>query len=429
MSFNRSRDMVLAILGGVAIVLVSQWPAQQRLKTLEREVAQLRVELAQARTTVAPPTPEQRDSQPSAALSVAQASPATTPSAAVEQPAQVPPELHLAKAMAADPELMVLTEDDLDSVVAGAGPPAPGMAGVVAAQAAAPTPARVDNGGVEQEGASRIIQRVEKGGVLLRKGRLQVEPTLSYSHVSNNRVGLSGLSLFDVIFIGEIRSDEIDRDIVTGSVSTRYGITNNLQAEVEVPVQYQREEVLSGPIEDRQQSINRRYGLNDLGLGFLYQFVHEHGLMPNLIAQLRLKAPTGDAPKLGSGAWGTKAGLTMVKSSDPVVLFSNMGYTLNFPGTVNGIDVNPGDAFEYSVGMAYALNYKLALNGSFEQVFIGESKARSAPVIGSRLVVASLKTGLTYAITRKLAVDFSVSTGLTEDAPDFTVSLSFPYTF
>ena len=233
----------------------------------------------------------------------------------------------------------------------------------------------------------------------------------------------------DVIFIGEIRSEEIDRDVFSTSLNTRYGITNNLQAELEVPMQFQREEVLSGPVENRNRSLTRRLGLTDIGGSFFYQFLHEKGGWPNMIAHVKVKAPTGETPSLGSGVWGVKGGLIMVKSSDPVVLFSSMSYGINFPGDVDGLSLNPGDSFEYSAGIAYALNYNLSLNSSFEQIFVGESTSNGSPPFGSRLVVANFKAGLTYALTKKLALDVSVGTGLTEDSPDLTVAVSLPYSF
>lgn len=155
----------------------------------------------------------------------------------------------------------------------------------------------------------------------------------------------------------------------------------------------------------------------------------ETSSLPNMIVHLRVKAPTGKTPRFGSGVWGVKSGLTMVKSSDPIVLFSNLTYAANFPGEVNDRDINPGNAVEFSAGLAYALNYHVALNAGFEQAFVGPSVLDGADVAGSRLVVANLKTGLTIALTKNLSMDTSVGAGLTEDSPDLTVSVSFPYTF
>ncbi len=317
-----------------------------------------------------------------------------------------------------------LSEKELDSLYAGAGIPGPGLS-----SAAASPVAPASGSGQAEQAVSHIMSRVEKGGVLLPKGKLQVEPSFSYTHFSNNRVNLSGFSLFDVIFVGEIESNEVDRDILTSSLDMRYGLGRNLQAEVSIPSQYQRQETLSGPVNERKQATSSDAGMNDISGGFSYQFMHEHGSWPNMIAQMKLKAPTGQDPKFGSGVWGLKGGLVMMKSSDPVVLFSSMAYSLNFPGQINGIDVNPGNSIELSAGLAYALNYNLAWNTSIEQVFVGESTSNNSRVAGSRLVIANLKTGLTYALTKQLSLDFSVGAGLTEDSPDLSVTVSLPYTF
>ena len=472
MNSNGRGYLTVAMLLGAVVALVGQLPMQRRVQHLEQEVSQLRLQLAQQ--TAQQPTvvaqeerprvagllgwidrslPDRRadattvstDRSTSSERLLARLSPVTTRDTARvpalhdrgEEPTylvdaserQTPseetvPPMQLAKASSsphAHPHKEILSEDELDAIFAGAGIAGPGPTASAAAATAAP--------GDTEGAATRLIPRVEKGGVLLPKGRLQVEPTVSYSHVSSNRVGLSGFSVFDVIFIGEIRADKIKRDIVTSSLNTRYGVTNNLEAELDLPTQFQHEETLSGPIENRQQSIKNRSGMNDISGALFYQCVREHGAIPSLIANMKLKMPTGDAPRFGSGTWGLKGGLTMVKTSDPVALFTNMGYSFNLPGTVQGVHVDPGDAFEYSAGLAYALNYNLALSGSFEQIFIGESKSRGVAVKGSRLVISSLKAGINYALTKNLTLDFSVGAGLTEDSPDVTVTFSLPYTF
>ncbi len=452
------------MLLGAIVALMGQWPMQRRLQSLEQEVGQLREQLAQqaapqsmeiaqalrprlrglltatdgsgsTRLAEALTTSPEHTTDSAESWNDTPAAPTYLMDASVRRPLgdepsqETAPPMRLAKASSTPhpQDNEVMSEDELDAIFAGAGIASPGPTAAAAAAAARPNELTRSS---EIEGvATHLIPRVEKGGVLLPKGRLQVEPTISYSHVSSNRVGLSGFSVFDVIFIGEIRSDKINRDIVTSSLNTRYGVTNNLEAELDIPTQFQHEETLSGPIDNRQQSIKNRSGFTDLSGALFYQFAHEHGAIPNLIANIKVKAPTGEAPSLGSGSWGLKGGLTMVKTSDPVALFTNMGYSLNFPGSVRGMSVDPGDSFEYSAGLAYALNYNLAINGGFEQIFIGESKSNGVSVKGSRLVISNLKAGINYALTKNLTLDFSVGAGLTEDSPDVTVTFSLPYTF
>jgi hypothetical protein len=295
-------------------------------------------------------------------------------------------------------EYAQLTDDELAQTVAGAGVPPPGPVALTG-----PAP---EGSEPEQTAATRLVPRLEKGGILLPKGKMQIEPSISYSHVSNNRVALSGFSVFDVVFIGQIRSDDVDRDIITPSLGVRYGLGHNLQAELELPTQYRREETISGPVDDRVSESSVESGFGDTSVGLFYQFAHEQGIRPSMIALMKVKMPTGTSP-IGSDAWGVKSGLVMVKNSDPVVLFSNVGYTINLPSDASGFEINQGDSFEYSAGLAYALNYHLALNGSFEQIFVGETTTSGGSIAGSRLIVANFKTGLTYAFTKNFSMDLS----------------------
>jgi hypothetical protein len=50
-------------------------------------------------------------------------------------------------------------------------------------------------------------------------------------------------------------------------------------------------------------------------------------------------------------------------------------------------------------------------------------------VDGSDQMIANLALGLTYAYANNRAFDVSMGFGLTEDAPDFSLALSVPFTF
>ena len=426
-------QLIIGVVLGAVLMGLSQWPWHRKVEALERQIAQLQSQAVRVRQGLHRPMRRLGELMNHALEPVGSQArytewdvPAASyaPSVAAE-PVQAPVQVASAKPAVKleEPEsLGVVSEAELDRIVAGAGVPPPGP---IAPHSVLPPGGDL----AAEEAASRPVRRVEKGGVLLRKGRTQVEPTVSYTHVSNDRVGLSGFSLFDVIFIGEIRSDEVDRDIITSSLDVRHGLTDRLQGEISLPMQMQREEVESGPIDKRVRSVKNHRGFSDVGAGLSYQIMREQGNMPAMITHLKVKAPTGEYPNLGSGSWGIKGGLTMLKTSDPVVLFSNLAYNFTMPMSLNGVQINPGNSVELSAGMAYALNYNLVFNGGIEQSFVSEATSNGSPVIGSRLVVANLKTGLTYALTKNLSVDLSLATGLTEDSPDLTVSVSLPYTF
>ena len=446
MNSNQHLRPVLIVMG--ATLLISQLLGYLRVTKLESQVVQLRLELAQQRNSVREPLQRVAQEPESVAPSVqpgvaglaqhAQERSAERPvQVASSIPLQTTERFHhttkaqqpvrLASTSHETSGLREMSEEELGEVVAGELGPAPGLAAAATGPSA---PLSVEAVNSTESAPQRLATpRVEKGGVLLKRGRTQIEPTLSYSHISKNRVGLSGFSVFDVIFVGEIRAEQVKRDLVTSSLNIRHGVTNNLQVDVELPAQLQREETLSGPVENRQQSISHHYGLNDISGGAFYQFMRESKNFPAMIAHAKLRAPIGNAPRFGSGVWALKSGLVILKTSDPIALFSNIAYTHTFSGQVNHVDVNPGESFEYSVGMSYALNYNLSVNASLEQIIVGQATQNGSHIAGSRLVLASFKTGGTYAINKNLSIDFSVGTGLTEDTPDLTVSISFPYTF
>jgi len=88
---------------------------------------------------------------------------------------------------------------------------------------------------------------VDIRGVLTPRNTLIVEPSVQYSHSSNNRVALVGFSVIPAITIGLIDVRRVSRDTFIGAVSARYGLTNRFEVEAKVPYVYRHETTLSRP--------------------------------------------------------------------------------------------------------------------------------------------------------------------------------------
>ncbi|HSV43868.1 MAG TPA: hypothetical protein VLJ10_04870 [Candidatus Bathyarchaeia archaeon] len=91
--------------------------------------------------------------------------------------------------------------------------------------------------------------------------------------------------------------------------------------------------------------------------------------------------------------------------------------------------IEPGDTFSYSLGTAIALSYQTAINFSFDQSFTQKLKRGGQTVVGSFVNAANFKAGLNWALSERSSVDLSVALGLTDDSPDMTIELRFPYYF
>lgn len=285
-------------------------------------------------------------------------------------------------------------------------------------------------------------REIERGGVLLPKGALMIEPGFQYSHTSRARISISGFTIFEAIVIGEIVSEEVKRDILMPFVNFRYGITDRLEATLKVPWLYRRDE--ESWVED-STTVERTVddtGLGDIEGALYYHLIREKGAIPDMVVNLRVKSPTGKDPyhlstddrgkptelPTGNGHWGVSVGLSLSKTSDPAVLFASANYYYNFERDVGGSygKVKPGDSFEYGLGLAYALNEKLSASLSYQQRLYWKTRQNGEDVPGTDLNVATLNFGISYVLSQRTSVNITVGVGLTHYAPDVTVEITIP---
>lgn len=197
-----------------------------------------------------------------------------------------------------------------------------------------------------------------------------------------------------------------------------------------------------------------------------YKFLDESENSPDAVLTLRVKAPTGKDPfgiKLiqdpnndslaypedlptGNGVWSISPGISLVKTFDPAVLFGSLSYTHTLEESFSDVSstsgvkvpgkVKLGDSFQIGAGIAFALNEKMSMSFSVSDLIARKSKIKSAEtgdswtsVPSSDANAAYFNVGMTLAATDNLTIVPNLSIGLTDDAPDFTFSLKFPYYF
>ncbi|MCA9399589.1 MAG: transporter [Candidatus Omnitrophica bacterium] len=285
-------------------------------------------------------------------------------------------------------------------------------------------------GGEKAESIERTLQ--QKGSVLLPKGTLQIEPSLNYAHFSSSRINIQGLQVVPIV-IGDVTTETVRRDILFWTLAAKYGMLDNLQGEIRIPYRFQYDRISNNTL--TSETTRNTNGLGDVELGLSRQIGWESGIMPDLIAGISVKPPSGRSYGhdigLGTGHWSVRTSLVAAKSSDPVVVFGSLSYISNIKR--NDIPdfgtIDPGDSFAYSVGTAIALSYQTAINFSFDNSITMRTERNNAPVIGSFLNSANFKAGINWATSQNSSVDLSIGFGLTDDSPDFTVSLRVPYVF
>lgn len=287
---------------------------------------------------------------------------------------------------------------------------------------------------------------IEKGGVLLPRGTLQIEPSFQYTYVSRNLISISGFYILEAIVIGEIAVSDIKRDILQGAITARYGITSRLQAEVKVPLIYRSDREIRGP----GTTEISEYTVTDIGLGDIegalyYHLILSKGWIPDIILNCRVKSITGRDPyglkvdsegrftelPTGNGHWGVSTGFTVVKVSDPAVFFGSFNYFWNIK-KYQGFNigwVDPGDSYEASIGIAYALSEKISISTQYQQRWTLSTTVRGNKIPGTYLNAGTIYFGTNYNISKKMSISLQVGIGVTSDAPDVQVTLAMPLNF
>ena len=295
-------------------------------------------------------------------------------------------------------------------------------------------------------------------GVLTKKGRLIVEPGIQWQNSTANTFNVLGVQIIPGFFIGLFQTERADRDLLEGSLTLRYGLTNRMDADVKVPYIYRDDDTTqtirdpSLPPNTFNQSLTGD-GIGDVEAALHYQFNSGQGGWPFFVGNVRVKTPTGTGPfdvnfnatgnatelPTGSGSWGIEPSLTLLYPTDPAVLFANFGYFFHLKDDVNqtfgsGADaafvgtVDPGDAFRLSFGMAYAVNERTTLTLGYKQDFVSESTVQINGMnqTSPDVKIGSLLVGFGMQATKRAFINLDLEVGVTTDAPDIVLKLRAP---
>lgn len=324
---------------------------------------------------------------------------------------------------------------------------------------------------VKEAQPSQSVKDIVREEHVLFSRNLTIEPGLTYSYSDRRQLELTGFLALDAIFLGKISVDKIKSHILTMDVSTRYGFTDNLEAELTVPFLYRSSNFQSAGVGGASNVISD-FTIDDANIGdvsgsLFYRLKRETLTWPDIVLNVGFRAPTGTEPyginvvnvsdlgdsdlntnlnvpvelPTGNGVWGVTAGLSFLKTFDPAIVFANLGYTYNIDGDFDDISANAGnqpgsvslgDSVYYGFGTAFALNERFSLSLSFAQQFTFESEiqqdgSQEQKVVGSNANVATFNVGATFALSDDMSFVSNVGLGLTPDASDVTVTFRLPF--
>lgn len=309
---------------------------------------------------------------------------------------------------------------------------------------------------------------VQKEHAPLFDHKLTIDQGLSYTYYDRRQLSLTGFLALDAIFLGNINLDQTKASQYQYDVDVRYGLTDRISIDADVPYMYRNSNFISGGAGGASSTLTDTSvdssNIGDVNFGIYYQVFKETNEWPDIVASFRVKSDTGTSPfgiKLvspdannnnlitptrlptGTGIWNFTAGVSVLKTYDPVVLFGSLSYTYNVAksfadissvqGQTEPAKVKLGDIFQIGAGAAIALSDKTSASLSFTTAVEPETKIDSGSgyqkVSGSQTNASTMNFGLNQVINKHLTINGSVSIGLTPDAPNFVVGVRFPYTF
>lgn len=282
-----------------------------------------------------------------------------------------------------------------------------------------------------------VFTRSEQQYSLSKRGSYSAYYDVDYTYYRDSRLDLalgdSGSTLT------RLRVEEDAQHTITNTFTFQYGLLDNVTLTASLPLVAK-----SDNLKDESTA-----GLGDINFGARWEpFPLKQGRLP-LILFGSLSTKTGDSPyevdavrglSTGKGYYSIGGGASTRKFIDPVVLFASTSVSYGLKET--GIDqlrggrvldsFDPGLSGGISFGFAYSFNYDVSLTMSYQQSFSTGSEFTFTSGESSKpadQTSASLGFSLGVRVTPKTIVNGSVGFGLTEDAPDVSLGLSFPLDF
>ncbi|WP_257643996.1 transporter [Luteimonas salinisoli] len=321
-----------------------------------------------------------------------------------------------------------------------------------------------------QEEETRSVADVKQQNQALFNQRLILENSVSYNRYDRKQLTLNGFLALDAIFLGNIAIENVESDTLNYNFAARWGLSPRLTLNVDVPYIARKTVYQKGGAGGAAAAIAQEQttgaGLGDISASANYKLFGERGFLPETVLNFGVTAPTGREPygipwevlerdeddfirfavpeeqPTGNGVWQATVGLSAVKTTDPAILFGNIGYVHSFTGDFDDLDNNPattnpgevklGRAFYFGAGVAFAFNERTSLSISLSDRLNARARTRYEnadwiKVIASDANAATFNLGVTHALNENTTVVGLLGIGLTPDAPDFNLTFKVPY--
>ena len=278
----------------------------------------------------------------------------------------------------------------------------------------------------EQEKA--VLTAAGREYTMMQKGKTELQYSLQYQYVSSN-------SILDASTVAARANHTI-----TNAIDVQYGLRSNVTTGIHVPYVYVYDKTGSSTAKDDSD-------MGDVSLNLSYQPFKSGGKWPTTTITMGATLPTGRSPyeinrdtdlSTGGGLYGFSLGMNMSKSIDPAMVYGSIGYSYSLVRDglsqyISGAlleEVDPGQSFNASIGLAYAISYALSMNVSFQYGYAMSTdyhfSSTDTVTTSPAYSTGSLGVGVGWRVSPETTLSFNLSIGLTNNDPDFYILFRLP---
>jgi hypothetical protein len=280
---------------------------------------------------------------------------------------------------------------------------------------------------VDEEAAQRALDftLVQEGALLLPVGRAEFTPSFTYTRQTRDFPVVRGPPGNQ-----DIAEEEVRRNDFEFFASLFVGLPFDSQLELGLPYNLVEQKIVDsvGGLAV-QQSSETGHGLGDFSVGLAKTVLRERNWLPDVVLRVNWDTGTGESQDndvvLGGGFQELTGSISLTKRQDPLAFVGGAAYQAAFEHN----DIDPGDTLGFSIGTFLAASPNTSLRGVLNQSFIDEFKLNGQKIDGSDQVQSSLTFGASAILGRNVLLDAAVGVGLTDDSPDYSVSVSLPIRF
>ncbi len=277
---------------------------------------------------------------------------------------------------------------------------------------------------IDEEAAVRALEHslVQSGSLLLESGKFELGVGLNFSRNEDNIP----------ILISNSNQKRIKNSSRRMSIPLQFriGLPSHMQIDFSIPLQridqrslYQTKE--NTLIEEKQEG----FGVGDVEVRLSKTLIQDNKSLPNMIGFVSWNADNGkksdNGVSLNSGFNEFKVGLTATKTQDPLVF----SVSASVQKTAEKNNIRLGNQYAISLATFLAASPSTSLRFSIDQFFTEETKHNKSKIIGSSREVALLNLGVFSSLSAKTSLSLSAGAGLTNDSPDYTLSVSLSTRF